>query len=94
MGVTNTVYSRTEVNEQNARIERHLTLIGTAMTCEDFHKAVGEKLLDVHSCPDKKHCDICRGAYRASWRTFSSCSPQAPKNQRSICFRSGRRATI
>jgi hypothetical protein len=61
MGVVNTVYSRAEVNEQNARIERHMTLIATAMTCEDFHKAVGEKLLDVHSCPDKIHCDICKG---------------------------------
>lgn len=46
MGVANTVCSRTELNEQNPRIDRHLTPIATAMTCEDFHKAVGEKLLD------------------------------------------------
>jgi hypothetical protein len=61
MGVVNTVYSRTEVNEQNARIERQLTLISTAMTIQEFHTAVGEKLLDVHSCPDRKRCDKCKG---------------------------------
>ncbi len=61
MGVANTVYSRTEVNEQNARIERHISVIATAMTHEFFHKTIGEKLLDAHSCPDKEHCTICKG---------------------------------
>jgi hypothetical protein len=58
MGVANTVHSRVETNEQNAEIGRHLSLIGTAMTNEDFFRAVGEKLLDVHSCQDKS-CNIC-----------------------------------
>jgi hypothetical protein len=61
MGIVNTVYARTETNEQNARIDRHLTLIATSMTHEDFHKKVGEKLLDVHTCPDKKNCKTCKG---------------------------------
>ena len=94
MGVANTVYSRTEVNEQNARLERHMTLIVTAMTHEDFHKAVGEKLLDVHSCPDKKHCNVCRGRIPRGLAYVSNRSPPAPKNQRSICFRNGRPAKI
>ena len=61
MGIANTVHSRTETNEQNARIGRHLTIIGTAMTRDDFHKRVGERLLDAHSCPDRKHCSVCKG---------------------------------
>ena len=58
MGVANTVHGRVETNEQNAEISRHLCVIGTAMTHEDYFRAVGEKLLDVHSCPDKS-CQIC-----------------------------------
>ena len=58
MGVSNTVHSRVETNEQNAKIGRHLSLIGTAMTNEDFFRAAGEKLLDVHSCRDTS-CKIC-----------------------------------
>ena len=58
MGVSNTVHSRVETNEQNAKIGRHLSLIGTAMTNEDFFRAAGEKLLDVHSCHDPM-CKIC-----------------------------------
>ncbi len=49
MGVCNTVHSRVETNEQNAKLGRRLSLIGTAMTNEDFFRAAGEKLLDVHS---------------------------------------------
>jgi len=60
MGIANTVNSRTVINEQNARIGRHLTLIGTAMTGNDFHTRVIDRLLDVHSCPDRKHCEICQ----------------------------------
>jgi hypothetical protein len=58
MGVANTVHGRVETNEQNAEIGRHLSVIGSAMTQQDFHHAVGEKLLDIHSCPDKS-CKIC-----------------------------------
>jgi hypothetical protein len=61
MGITNTVHSRIETNAQNALFERHLTLIGTAITCDDFYHSVGERLLDVHSCPDHKHCGVCKG---------------------------------
>jgi len=60
-GVANTVHSRVEINEQNARIGRHFSLIASAITQEQFHHAVGEKLLDVHTCPDKERCDVCRG---------------------------------
>jgi hypothetical protein len=63
MGVANTVHSRLETNEQNAKICRHLSVIGTAMTNEDFFRAVGEKLLDVHSCHIKS-CKICSGRMR------------------------------
>jgi hypothetical protein len=58
MGVANTVHSRVETNEQNAEICRQLSVIGTAITNDDFFHAVGEKLLDVHSCQDKS-CNIC-----------------------------------
>lgn len=58
MGVANTVNSRVEVNEQNARIGRHLSVIGSAMTCDDFNSAVVEKLIDIHSC-DEANCAIC-----------------------------------
>jgi hypothetical protein len=58
MGVVNTVHRRVETNEQNAEIGRHLSVIGTAMIQQDFHSAVGEKLIDVHSCQDKA-CIIC-----------------------------------
>lgn len=57
MGVVNTVAARTETNEQNARIERHLTLIGTAMRQEDFRKAVIDKLFDARTHPG---CDSCK----------------------------------
>jgi len=62
MGSVNTVYGRTETNEQNARIERHLLLLGTAMTHGDFHRQVIEKLLDHHSCKDPA-CSICEGRF-------------------------------
>jgi hypothetical protein len=58
MGTTTTKHSRVEVNEQNAKLGRHLTLIGSAMTHEDFFHAVGEKLLDHHNCTDPS-CTIC-----------------------------------
>jgi hypothetical protein len=38
MGAVNTVYGRRETNEQNALIERHMLLLGTAMTIGDFHR--------------------------------------------------------
>jgi hypothetical protein len=59
MGVTSTRHS-TPVNVQNERNQRHLTLIGTAMTRDDFHRAISEKLLDVQSCPDKLSCELCQ----------------------------------
>lgn len=58
MGTTTTKHSRVEVNEQNAKIGRHLTLIGSAMTQEDFFRAVGERLLDLHNCNDPG-CTLC-----------------------------------
>lgn len=62
MGSVNSVYGRTETNEQNARIERHLLLLGTAMTHGDFHRQVIDKLLDVHSC-HQSDCSICGGRF-------------------------------
>ena len=53
------MHRRVETNEQNAKIGRHLSLIGTAMTNEDFFRAAGEKLLDVHSYHDPL-CKFCR----------------------------------
>jgi hypothetical protein len=58
MGAVNTIYGRTETNEQNARIERHMLFIGTAMTMGDFQRQVIEKLIDVHTC-ENPHCAIC-----------------------------------
>ena len=53
------MHRRVETNEQNAKIGRHLSLIGTAMRDEDFFRAAGEKLLDVHSYHDPL-CKFCR----------------------------------
>ena len=58
MGAVSTVYGRVETNEQNARIERHLLFIGTAMTMGDFQRNVIEGLIDVHTCQDS-NCHIC-----------------------------------
>jgi len=58
MGVANTVHSRVETNAQNARIGRHLSVVASAMTHEDFFRAAGERLLDIHSCRQPS-CDIC-----------------------------------
>ena len=60
MGVVNSVHSRAETKEQNARIARHLTFIGTAMTMQDFDRRVTRRLLDIHSCPDGRHCEVCQ----------------------------------
>ena len=57
MGAVNTVASRAEINAQNARIERHLTLIGTAMRQAEFQESVITELLDRRTHPD---CDSCR----------------------------------
>jgi hypothetical protein len=58
MGVVNTVHSRVETNEQNARIGRHLCLLATGFTLRDFHWQVVEKLLDTHSCREPG-CKVC-----------------------------------
>ena len=58
MGVVNTIHSRTETNEQNALIERHLCLIATGITMREFRWNVAEKLLDTHSCKDR-NCRVC-----------------------------------
>jgi hypothetical protein len=58
-GCVNTVRSRVEVNEQNARAERHLSLIATGDTMREFFWAVVEKLLDVNSC-NKPDCVRCK----------------------------------
>jgi len=62
MGCVNTVRSRVETNEQNALIERHLSLIATGDTMRDFFWEVTERLLDAHSCksPD---CRVCKGRF-------------------------------
>ena len=60
MGVVNTVHSRIETNEQNAKIGRHLSLICSATTHEDFFHAVAEKLIDVHTCRERG-CEKCQG---------------------------------
>ncbi|TAM88244.1 hypothetical protein EPN42_09670 [bacterium] len=62
MGVVNTVHSRTETNEQNARIGRHLCLLATGETMRDFYWNVTEKLLDTHSCTDR-NCGICTSRF-------------------------------
>jgi hypothetical protein len=59
MGCVNTIRSRVETNEQNARIERHLSIVTTGESMREFHPAVIERLLDVHSCRDAE-CAICR----------------------------------
>lgn len=61
-GNANTVRSRVDTNEQNARIERHLSLIATGDTMREFFWHVGEKLLDGHSCTDPD-CRVCRTRY-------------------------------
>ena len=58
VGVINTVHSRTETNEQNARIGRHLAVVATGMTQAAFCDAVVEKLLDAYTCA-KLSCEIC-----------------------------------
>lgn len=62
MGAVSTIYGRAETNEQNARIERQLLFIGTAMTIGDFHRRVIEPLIDVHTCQDS-HCVICTNRF-------------------------------
>lgn len=59
-GSINTVRSRVETNEQNARIERHLSLIATDDTMREFFWGVTEKLVDANSCrePNCAKCTI------------------------------------
>ncbi|MHB8462938.1 MAG: hypothetical protein ACYDA1_09845, partial [Vulcanimicrobiaceae bacterium] len=61
-GNVNTIRSREETNEQNARIERHISFIATGDTMRDFYWNVIEKLLDGHSCDDS-NCRICEGRF-------------------------------
>jgi hypothetical protein len=63
IGCINTVRSRIETNEQNARIERHLSLIATGDTMREFYWGVVEKLLDAHSCKDP-NCRVCQGRFK------------------------------
>jgi hypothetical protein len=65
MGTVATVRERIEVNAQNARLTRHLTLIATGMPIDEFHHDVIEPLLDPHTCPHPS-CGTCkrRGARR------------------------------
>ena len=56
MGVVNTVASRVETNAQNACIERHITLIGTAMRQEEFRETVIDQLFDARVHPGCKEC--------------------------------------
>ncbi len=58
MGTVNTVAARVETNAQNARIARHLALIGTGMRQAAFHRDVIEPLLDERSCRNAS-CAIC-----------------------------------
>ena len=62
MGHVNTVHSRTETNAQNARMGRHLSLIGTGFTMRDFFWNVCEKLLDSHTCADA-NCAKCKSRF-------------------------------
>ena len=59
-GCINTVRSRIEVNEQNARLERHLSIIATGDPMREFFWGVTEKLLDANSCrePNCAKCTI------------------------------------
>jgi hypothetical protein len=59
-GCVNTVRSRVETNEQNARLERHLSLIATGDTMREFFWGVTEKLIDANSCrePTCAKCTI------------------------------------
>ena len=56
MGAINTVSSRVETNAQNARIERHLALIGTAMRQSEFSETVIEQLFDPRTHPGCEKC--------------------------------------
>jgi hypothetical protein len=58
MGAINTVFGRRETKEQNALIERHILLLGTAMTMGEFQRQVIEKLIDIHTC-SVPECPIC-----------------------------------
>ena len=61
-GNVNTVRSRVETNAQNARIERHLSLITTGQPMREFFWKVVEKLLDEHSCKDPA-CRVCKDRF-------------------------------
>jgi hypothetical protein len=58
MGCINTVRGRAETNEQNALIERHLSLIATGYTMRQFLRSVSERLIDGRTCNDR-FCKIC-----------------------------------
>lgn len=59
MGTVATVRTRTEIDAQNTRIERHLALVATATPIEEFHHDVIEPLLDPRTCPSPD-CDTCK----------------------------------
>jgi|SRR5580698_754330 hypothetical protein len=63
IGCVNTVRSRVETNEQNAWIERHISLIATGDTMRDFFWDVTERLLDSHSCKNPE-CRVCKGRFQ------------------------------
>jgi hypothetical protein len=59
MGSAATVSRRVEVDAQNAKIWRQLSIIGTGVSSDDFHAKVIEPLLDARSCSDRT-CSKCR----------------------------------
>ena len=90
MGIVNTVASRGEVNAQNARLERHLTLIATGMRQAEFHEAVIEELLDARTHRDCESCArrpnrglakvfsmLARGTDQAGVQLFSRWRPSS-----------------
>ncbi|HTV73638.1 MAG TPA: hypothetical protein VME66_08045 [Candidatus Acidoferrales bacterium] len=56
MGAVNTVASRIAVDAQNDRVERHLSLIATAMHMDKFVSRVIRELYDSRSCPNCEGC--------------------------------------
>ena len=52
MGSVNTIQSRVEINEQNARYARHLTLVATGQKMRDFQRKAREGLLGARSLAD------------------------------------------
>jgi hypothetical protein len=91
MGTANTVHRRVRKSAQNARISRHLSLIGTQMTPQDFDHAVVNRLIDLK---ESKSGRICRRFPNTGSPMSSRFSPLGPSSRKSICSRDGRRATM